>query len=167
MPEIDLSIYPHSGRQRIVEILLDYPLERSELEKRRDELALELGLLARELAGGREPRAVQAARALLREGRYDPEGGSTPYDFFYAGSADSEGFSLAYAALCQELGLSCRVARGALDGEPRFWAVVQTVEGWRHLDPAAGEEPSLYTDQEFQELGYLWEEGSLPACLPD
>ena len=167
MPEIELSLYPHSGRQRIVEILLDYPLERSELEKRRDELALELGLLARELAGGEKPQALRAAQALLREGRYDPEGGSTPYDFFYAGSADSEGISLACAALCQELGLSCRVARGTLDGEPRFWAVVQTGEGWRHLDPAAGEEPSLYTDQEFQELGYLWEEGSLPACLPD
>lgn len=167
MPEIDLSLYPHSGRQRIVEILLDYPLERPELEQRREELALELGRLSRELAGGGEAQAVAAARALLREGRYDPEGGSTPYDFFYAGSADSEGLSLAYAALCQELGLSCRVARGELDGEPRFWTVVQTGEGWRHLDPSAGEEPALYTDQELQELGYLWEEGSLPACLPE
>ena len=30
MPEVSVSIYPSSGRQRIVEILLDYPLDRTE-----------------------------------------------------------------------------------------------------------------------------------------
>lgn len=168
MPEVELSIYPASGRQRIVEILLDYPLERPELEERRDDLAWELELLTRDLtADGRTPQALSAARALLREGGYDPEGGSTPYDFFDAGSADSEGLSLAFAALCQELSLSCRVAQGTLDGEPRFWNVVQTGEGWRHLDLAAADQEyiSFHTDQEFLELGYLWEEGSLPACV--
>lgn len=166
MPEIDLAIYPRSGRQRIVEILLDYPLERPELERRREALARELGLLARDLtAGGRQPRAEDAARVLPELGQYDPEGGSTPYDLFDAVAANSEGFALACAALCQELDLPCRVAQGALDGESRFWTVVQTGEGWRHLDPSAGEELSLCTDEEFRDLGYLWEEGSLPACL--
>lgn len=166
MPEIDLAIYPRSGRQRIVEILLDYPLEHPELERRRDALAWELGLLTRELtAGGREPRASDAAQALLRAGRYDPEGGATPYDLFDAGSADSEGLALAFAALCQALELPCQVARGTLNGESHFWNTVQTDAGWRHIDLTAGEE--FFTDREFLDLGYLWEEDALPACLSD
>ena len=42
MPQVSVSIYPDSGRQRIVEILLDYPLELPELEERRDALDREL-----------------------------------------------------------------------------------------------------------------------------
>ncbi len=167
MPEVSVSIYPSTGRQRIVEILLDYPLERAELEERRGKLAWELQLLTRELVGdGQPPRVLDAARALLEKGDYDPEGGATPYDLFSTGSANSEGLALAFAALCQELELPCRVAQGTLDREPRLWNVVQTGEGWRHLDLSAPAEEDipLYTDQDLQELGYLWEEGSIPAC---
>lgn len=170
MPEVNLTIYPGSGRQRIVEILLDYPLERAELEKRRGELAWELQLLTRDLAGdGQKPQPLDAAYALLKEGEYNPEGGNTPYDFLNGGEADSEGISLAFAALCHELSIPCHVVQGTRDGESHFWSVVQTGEGWRHLDLSAleGTEEPLYTDQAVQELGYLWEEGSVPACAGD
>jgi hypothetical protein len=168
MPAVELSIYPASGRQRIVEILLDYPLERAELEERRDDVAWELELLTRDLtAGGRTPQVTDALQALLGEGRYDPEGGATPYDFFSAGAANSEGLSLAFVALCQELKLSCHVAQGTLEGEPHFWTVVQTDKGWRHLDPSVPEEDRrFHTDQELQELGYHWEGSDLPVCAP-
>ena len=168
MPAVELSIYPASGRQRIVEILLDYPLERAELEERRDDLAWELELLTRDLtAGGRTPQVTDALQVLLEEGSYDPEGGATPYDFFSAGAANSEGLSLAFAALCQELNLPCHVAQGTLEGVDHFWAVVQTGEGWRHLDPSVPEEDRrFHTDQELQELGYLWEGSGLPVCAP-
>lgn len=167
MPEVSVSIYPESGRQRIVEILLDYPLEHAELEERRGDLAWELQLLTRDLTdGGQSPQALDAAYALLEEGNYDPEGGATPYDLFDTGEANSEGLSLAFAALCQELELPCRVAQGTVDGAPHFWTVVQTGEGWRHLDLSSleGEGGPLYTDQALQEQGYLWEEGSIPVC---
>ena len=101
------------------------------------------------------------------EGRgFDPQGGNTAYDLFHAGAADSEGLALAYAALCQLMELPCQAAGGELEGEPRFWNVVQTQEGWRHLDLSAEhpEGPALYTDAQLAELGYAWEEGGLPAC---
>ena len=167
MPEVSVSIYPSSGRQRIVEILLDYPLERSELEERRGDLAWELQLLTRDLtADGQTPSVLEAARALLEEGEYDPEGGNTPFDLFDVGAANSEGFSLAFAALCHELDIPCHIAQGSRDEEPHFWTVVQTDRGWRHLDLSNldGEEGPLYTDQALMELGYFWEEDSLPSC---
>ena len=173
MPDISVSIYPSAGRQRIVEILLSYPLDRSELERRRDALAGVLADLAWDLTGLPGLPAA-AAHALLELGTYDPEGGNTVSDLFDTGSASSEGLALAYAALCQLMELPCQAAGGELEGEPRFWNVVQTGEGWRHIDLSAmgraeapGEEPEgglLYTDLALQERGYQWEEGSLPSC---
>ena len=113
-----------------------------------------------------EPLALAAARALMEGRGFDLQGGNTAYDLFHAGAADSEGLALAYAALCQLMELPCQAAGGELEGEPRFWNVVQTQEGWRHLDLSAEhpEGPALYTDAQLAELGYAWEEGALPAC---
>lgn len=166
MPDLSVSVYPNTGRQRIVEVLLSYPLERSELETRRDALADTLEDLARELTGQPDP-PIAAALALLERGEYDPQGGSAVDDLFDSGSADSEGLALAYAALCRQLELPCLVAQGAREEEPHFWDVVQTEEGWRHIDLSAiGQEDDLLrTDLAFQELGYLWDESTLPACV--
>lgn len=169
MPEIDLSLYPHSGQQRIVEILLHYPLEHSALEERRAALSLRLEVLAAELAplNGRE-QLLTAAQAVLEAGEYDPQGGSTAYDLFENGAAGSEGLALAYAALCLELNLPCQVVWGELNETPHFWNIVQTESGWRHLDLSAPETEDgelLYTDQQFLELGYLWDGGVFPSCV--
>lgn len=165
MPEVSVSLYPNSGRQRIVEILLTYPMDRSRLEERRDDLSARLDELEVELSAPLTP--VQAAQALLELGEYSPQGGATAYDFFQNGSAGSEGLALAFAALCQRLELPCHVVQGAVEDQPRFWAVVQTEEGWRHLDLTLEdlEGSPLFTDLQLQELGYSWDSSSLPACV--
>lgn len=168
MPELEVFIYPSSGRQRIVEILLTYPLDQSQLERRREELASALNALVWTLENrvGEEP-ALEAARLLLEQGSYDPWGGSTAWDWLQDGGADSEGLSLAMTALCQRLELPCHAAQGTLEGEMHSWNVIQTRDGWRHLDLSREEAPlALYTDEELAQLGFAWEEEDLPACLP-
>lgn len=165
MPEVSVSIYPNSGRQRIVEILLDYPQEPQELEKRQAELMRTLERLAWDLTG-RTNLPVSAAKALLELGEYDPQGEPCADSLLVQGCANSEGLALTYAALCQQLDLSCHVAQGMLNGSPHFWNAVQTQEGWRHIDLSAAEDEDalFFSDLEFQELGYTWEENTLPAC---
>ena len=170
MPEVSVSLYPNTGRQRIVEILLSYPLDRSRLEERRDALSAHLDELTLKLTAEGPLSPVQAAQALLKLGEYDPMGGSTAYDLFRSGSASSEGLVLSFAALCQRLALPCHVAQGSYQDQHHFWAVVLTEEGWRHLDlTLAGQEERedgpLFTDLQFQELGYSWDSSSLPACV--
>ena len=168
MPELEVFIYPASGRQRIVEILLTYPLDRPQLERRREELASALDALVWTLEGRTgEESVLEAARLLLEQGKFDPQGGNTAWDWLQAGRADSEGLALALAALCQRLDLPCHTAQGTLEGEPHSWNVIQTREGWRHLDLSREEDPmALYTDEALAQLGFLWEEDGLPACLP-
>lgn len=171
MPEIDLSLYPNRGQQRIVEILLHYPLEHSELEERRAALAGRLEELAAELTPFIGQRRLPAAVQAVREaGEFDPQGGSTAWDLFENGAADSEGISLALAALCQALELPCQTAWGTLNGEDHFWNIVQTEAGWRHIDlsvPESEDSGPFYTDQQFRELGCRWEEGVFPSCTED
>ena len=169
MPELQIQIYPDSGRQRIVEILLTYPLERSELKRRARAVELWLEELVAPLADRRGDALLSAAiQAVLNSGTYNLEGGSTAYDLMENEAADSEGFALTLAALGERLGLPCQVAHGTLNGQIHLWNVVQTSDGWRHLDLTApmGETPLFYTDQELSQLGYVWDSDTLPPCGP-
>ena len=167
-PQVEVAIYPDSGRQRIVEITLTYPQGPDQLEQRRQELTGALEALARELEGLEgDALTLTAARRVLEQGVWDMEGGTTAWDWLLEGRADSEGVALALAALFQQLELPCYTTQGTLEEEARVWNVIQTQDGWRHLDLSQTEDPlALYTDQELAELGYSWDTTSLPSCLP-
>lgn len=164
MPELEISLYPDSGRQRIIEILPTYPLEPAQLAERQQELALRLEELARPLAGPDwKDMALEAARVIQGLAEYDPLGPNNPYDLLAEGRGSSEGLALAYAALCQRLGLSVQIAQGYLEEEPHFWTLVLLPEGWRHMDLTAGE-PEPLSDPGMEELGRVWDREALPPC---
>ena len=168
MPELSIAIYPDSGQQRIVEILLRYSLEPSELNRRKSLLAQRCGELLQDISPlSGDNRIVAAARAVLDAGGYDPQGGSTAYHALLEGGADSEGLALAAALLCRELGAECQVVSGRLGEQPRFWAVVSAQEGWRHLDLSRwnGADTLLLTDGEMEAAGFSWDRDAIPPCV--
>lgn len=165
MPQAEVLIYPDSGRQRIVEILLTYPMSTAELEERRDLLEQEALRLSQPLASLKGDAALLAAgKTVLNAGGYRASGGNTAFDALLQGGADSEGLALAMALLCQDLGLSCQVVSGTLNGQPHFWNVTGDGSSLRYLDltafSASGQ--SLYTDAELAALGYAWD-STFPA----
>lgn len=169
VPELQVTIYPNSGRQRIVEIQLSYPLNNTELERRSTALTQWITELARPLSGlSGSPLLSGSAQVIRAQGVCIPGSGSTAYDLIKQGQADSEGFSLAMAALCRQLRLPCQVVSGQLNGQEHFWNVVQTDGLWRHLDLTAepSQSLSLHTDQSLSLLGYSWDTEATPQCLP-
>lgn len=166
IPQAEISIYPDSGRQRIVEILLSYPLELQALERRRDVLELEGDHLAQRLTQTGDPLILAAAQSVLDAGGYDREGGSTAYHALLGGGANSEGLALAMSLLCQARGLECILVRGELDGVPHFWNVVNSQNGWRHLDLTvfSGQEEPLRADWQLEDGGYTWNTSAVPQC---
>ena len=185
MPQVEINLYPDSGRERVVEILLTYPGDSYELSAHAGELArmaVEITGEYRLLPAGEIP--LGAAQALYGRVAYDPEGPANPYDALTQGRANSEGMALTYALLCGEAlstpGGKCDIVAGSLglpvqdtpdepaeEGETpppwaweyRFWNVV-TLPGQEplYLDPAT-EETAFHTAQELFDLGYRWPGG--------
>lgn len=163
MPRMEINLYPESGLERVVEVLLTYPGETDELLKKKEALTERAGELAaphRTLSG--RTAALQLLRTLREEAAYDPEGADTPYAALLEGGANDRGLSLAYLLLCQEKGLSGQLVEGTVaspDGgedRARCWNMIAISGGRLYLDPSL-EEPALYTARELFDLGYRWE----------
>ncbi len=141
LPDISVSIYPDSGTQRIVEVLLDWHLEDEILQQRQEQLGETVAAMAGELEEDGGDTVLQAAFSVLRRGGFREDGGSTTWDALEGGGADSLGLAMAMSALCGELDIDCRIVDGQTAGQTRCWNLVQTDQGWRHLDLCALEVP--------------------------
>ena len=171
MPKTEIALYPREGgEQRVVEISISYPLSSQELLQRQQALEHEARLLGQQLEGTSGNAAVLAAAKLVLEYcRLNPESGSTAYDALLLGEADSQGLALALALIATQQGITCQVVAGSLDGQPHFWNVISTREGYRHLDLTAQDAgllstDALKTDPALEALGYQWNTASVPPC---
>ncbi len=161
MPQVEISLYPDAGRERVVEILLTYDLTPEELRRRSETIAAHLAEFTYPWDMDREAAVRQAAAEVCYRADFDPQGGSTAYAALVEGSADTEGLSLTYALVCRELsGVTCEIIEGTLNGEPHFWNEVRlTARGETfYLDLSRFTELSstLYSAEEMTQMGYLW-----------
>lgn len=166
-PDSTISIYPDSGRQRIVEITLAYHLDLEELERRKELLALERQELIMGLwSSTGDELILSAAQAILDQGGYDPKGGDTAYHALLAEGANSEGLALAMALLCEELSVNCHIVSGTLGDRPHVWTIINTQAGWKHLDlvTLSDQETPFLSDELMEDAGYAWATGSVPKC---
>ncbi len=179
LPHAEVSLYPDSGVERIVEITLDYGKTDEELAAMRQALteACETAAqtIAADSASGEvsgEPdssaadRLYAAAQYLSARCVFAPEGGCTAHDALVSGSADSEGMAMAFQALCGTLGLDCQTVSGRLDNEEHFWAIVSFGGQSYHIDPTAPAEHFLAGDDEMWGR-YWWDTAIYPACPAD
>ena len=171
LPEVAVAIYPESGRQRIVEISLAYPLDMQELTRRYELLALACADLIRSLppASG-DQLIISVGQSILSAGAHSETGGSTAYHALLSGGADSQGLALTMALICQRLTIDCRVVQGTLNEQPHFWNVLPTQGGWMHLDLSQleGWDAPFHPDDTMTQLGYVWDAATMPqdAALP-
>lgn len=160
MPQVELALYPDSGIRRIVEVDLTYPGETEALEMSQKELEQAVSLL---LLNEYQPTGEDLYHLLLENVDYDPAPElNTAYHALLGGTANAEGLALAYKLLCDTAGVTCTVVQGQDEIGPRFWNIVTTAIGSRHVDAAA----ELYglTDVQLQAEGsYQWV-GAYPLC---
>lgn len=171
MPRMEIDLYPESGRERVVEVLLTYPEETDELRRKKAALAQraeELVSPHRNLSG--RTAALQLLQTLREEAAYAPEGADTPYAALLEGAANDRGLALAYLLLCREKGLSGHLVEGTVlspdapeEGEARCWNMIAIPGGRLYLDPSVAE-PGLYTARELFDLGYRWEGAPAPEA---
>lgn len=166
-PDATVSIYPENsqGRQRIVEIELQYHLSQEELLQRETLLQDALHQNLTPLLVSSSPADIQTvAQLLLSLESYHPDGGPTAYHTLVEHRANSEGLALCQLLLCESLKLPCHLVSGSLHDTPHYWNIVETTDGWRHLDLSSGSESAFLTDEEQIQAGYLWDPTAVPAC---
>ena len=164
-PRVDIALYPNSGTSRIVEVSLFWREEKTVLVERSaalEQRALELLENAKLTPENLTPLAL--LHALNQAAVYDPRGAETAYAVLVEGRGNALGFAQALRLLCQLTDLETTVAEGGNHDEKRFWLIVNTPEGYRHLDPTQAE-PAYATDEAFAEAGYVWDTGRYPACV--
>lgn len=182
LPRAEVSLYPDSGVERIVEITLDYGMTDEDLTAMRQALTDACDTAAASIAGEadasdepsgepEEPdpadRLYAAAQYLSALCAYAPEeGGSTAYDALVTAAADSEGMAMAFQALCSKLGIDCQTVSGRLDNEEHFWTIVTFGGQSYHIDPTAPTEHFLTGDDEMWGR-YWWDTAAYPVCAED
>lgn len=158
MPECTVTLYPDTGTQRIVEILLTYPQEPTTLRRKSQQLQEQVNAMLTSIQYQIESRKLDLLMEALSTGvKADPQGGSTAWDALVGEGADDEGLALAFQLLCQTLGLKSSIVEGTLQGQPHFFNQVDRngTAVWVDLSRSTSQ---TYTAGQMAELGYQWED---------
>lgn len=179
-PKVEVNLYPETGSQRVVEILLSYDERTEVLRERSQALGQRAGSMSR-VVWGMEPLAAAEAlaSALWMVSDYDAAGADTAYAALMEGHADDLGMTLGYLLLCRQAGLDAEPVEGCVllaadadsaeteDGESQDPAEPQEATRWWVAVETEREE-TLYLDltqrgtrfvdgQTMFEAGYRWE----------
>lgn len=161
IPQIQTNFHPKEGDWRLVEFTFTYSLgenlrtiRQNNLEGKIEDLASSLWTLSDEV------KIYQTLQEKIQSLGEAGDTGNTPYDVLALRQGNSRGFALSYLALCQELGLECRVLEGTLNGQPYYWNQITLSSGEsHHLDVTktlTEEEHGFFSDSEMLALGYDW-----------
>lgn len=185
-PKAEINLYPETGSQRVVEILLTYG-EKTEVLQEKSQAMCQRARSVSRVVWGMEPTASAEALAgaLRMVASYEETAPDTAYAALMEGLADDQGLALGYLLLCEQVGLEGEPVEGTLllpaeadedtpsedieKLEPteisRCWVALELEKGEEplYLDLAA-EEPRLADGNTFVALGYRWEGApELPA----
>lgn len=168
--QVELTLYPDDGAQRILEYTISWPQTMTALVDRAGQLTRAASQLLQSAALPEEPGPVDLARVLRGAVSYAPEGSADPLDAFSGITANEMGLLLSMELLCRQADLDCVLVIGSLHQEPYCWLIVENGESYRHLLPQdltgqGGQGVALYTDEELAQLGYSWQAGLYPVCL--
>ena len=168
MPEVQVSIYPETGSQRIVAIDLAWSDSRTLLiQKSSDLIQSADDLLALTAPAGETYTPTELYTLFLQNiPPIDPEGASDPLSALTGQPADQLAHTLALEMLFQRTGIDSTLVTGFVDGVSTCWLIVDSGDGFRHLPfVSAAEEIRLCTDLEMAGLGYLWADDLYPDCV--
>lgn len=160
MPECTVSLYPETGTQRIVEILLTYPEDVEVMRTKSAQLQDEVETLFASLNPQQYSdveRQSQLFSLLPRAVTYNPAGGSTAWDAILGNGADSEGLALAFQLLAGEMEVGSTLVEGTLNGAPHFWNQLSSDGGAHYVDLTRNTGGTTWSAQDLLDLSYLWD----------
>ncbi len=184
VPTMTVNIYPDTGWRRIVEVLLTNSTSPEELEDMSSELISKTFELLSEISTQSDIDKIQSLDSILTKnvdfisyqevnlnGTIERDSTFTAYGALIDGNATASGYALAFKAMCDLSGISCHVVRGRYGSLSHWWNIVDTGNGWYHVDTSLNDSEStnlflLKTDTEMSET-HKWNPSSYPLSGSD
>lgn len=168
LPQVNVSVYPDQGDDRVVELNFTYQTSRDVL--RNMQIQVERVFESAELyVGGDETtreKLTYLYTFLMERSEYKIETATTPaYSLLMHGVGDSKAFAVVFAAMCRQVGVECLTVSGTRDGESWFWNMVKEDDAYCHIDLLrCVEEGEFWEHSDEQMEGYVWDYSAYPAC---
>lgn len=168
LPQVTVNVFPEQGTVRLVELNFSYQTSRESLREMQSRVwpLFESAELYVSGDGTAEEKFSQLYAFLMERSTYEVQTSITPsYSLLHHSVGDSKAFAVVYAAMCRRAGLECMVVSGTMDGEPRFWNIIDQDGVYYHLDLLRSSDRGQMTclsDGDMQ--GYVWDYSAYPAC---
>jgi len=182
LPVVAVEIFPDAGVDRIYMIQFGYTENQSILQRYGELLTAYIQRNVEQVAGNTDSEILLSLVSMLAEtidfdertARTTPTHGSqnlsaTAFGALMRGRAVGEGFAMAFKALTEELGFTCYIVLGELDGMVHAWNIISLYGDYYHIDVSMCafiglEAAFLKTDEDFEEMLYTWDRESTVLC---
>ncbi len=183
-PVASVEFYPElgaGGLSRIMEFTFGYLYKPSTLRVMEQSLVAAAQAIAESVTGNSDGAILLSLATKLMETTVLDEQtaisgdltnqnvAATAYGALVTGSAISEGYAMAYKALCDELDIECYVVLGEYNDTPRTWNIIALDGAYYHVDIGLSDQIGLETsflksDDAMLESGYVWNRAVYKIC---
>ena len=171
IPKIAVSLYPESGKSRIVEVVFHYENNPQGLQAKQRAVETNIDAAAEYIRYRQDTydKVSLLYSYLPPRFRYRQAETATPlYDALCSGVADPTGLAQAWKLICDKSDVECLLVTGVKNGQPYTWNILRTGTYYRHLDLAqcvlSGSGLTFHSDGEMS--AYSWNMDQYPTCKP-
>lgn len=171
MPQVTAAVYPDSGTERVIELNFTYQTSTDTLRDMQSAVRQIFASARLYVGEAAEPweKCAQLYSFLMERYKYKIDTSITPsYSLLHHGVGDSKAFATVYAAMCRQVGLSCKAVSGTKAGEPWHWNVLLIDGVYYHVDllrcSAGG---SFFAKRDSEMDGYVWNYSDFEQQLED
>jgi hypothetical protein len=161
-PRVSATVYPQTGKNRIVELFFTYDTSRIALQRMQEQVSLVFSSSELYVSGdgtAMEKYGQLYSFLMINRHDYSVQTSITPaYSLLHHGVGDSKAFAMVYKTMCQNADLQCQVVSGTRDGEAHYWNLIRFGGTDYHVDLLASNEAGEFTLMLPEEMsGYVWD----------
>lgn len=170
IPRISVSVFPESGRERIVEVEFFYEHTPEELVEMQQAVEESVAAAAEYIRYRNSDRDKTQLLYTYLTQRFTYKEGSTTtpvYSALCEGVADPAGLSYGFSLICKTAGMECYTVSGLLDGQDHTWNIVEDDGDYRHVDLSwcILQNGALRLQTDWEMNRYYWNTTLYPACV--
>lgn len=171
-PEITVSVFPETGKERIVEVEFHYQNSYDDLMTKKSAVAESVDAAAEYIRYRHSDRdKTRLLYTYLTERfTYRTEPSDSPvWSALCSGVADPLGLAQGFSLICRKAGVACYTVSGLKDGQPYYWNIVSDDGDYRHIDLARdiAQDRGLWFMTDWDMGRYYWNTAEYPACVAE